>query len=86
MQVRMLLLVLLLSIAGCRYPNFTYEGENEMSIEYDPAVQTPADIDALAEKKCAETGRHAVNVDRSPTWRVTTTQALYVCQAQGATQ
>jgi len=86
MPVRILLLVLLLAIAGCRYPKFTYEGENEMSIEYQPSVQTTAEIDALAEKKCAENGRHALNVDRSPTWRVTTTEALYICQAQGATQ
>jgi hypothetical protein len=86
MQVRILLLVLLISIAGCRYPNFTYDGENEMSIEYEPAHQSQAEIDALAEKKCAETGRQAVNVDRSPTWRVTTTQALYICKAKDATQ
>jgi len=86
MPVRTVLLIVLLIVAGCRYPKFTYEGDNEMSIEYDPAVQSQAEIDGIAEKKCAETGRHAINVDRSPTWRITTTEALYICQAKAATQ
>jgi hypothetical protein len=55
-----------------------------MSIEYDPAVQSQADIDGIAAKRCAETGRQAVNVDRLQTYRLTT-QALYICKAQATT-